>query len=339
MAYHFPFTTEDRSIMEELREFIPQKIFDFHAHIQGVADRHNETPEFYKNGPGLVSIRDWRQSFGEIFQDPALTGGLFFPGTFPFADTSASNNYLLEELERTPGCKGLILVSPKDAPDSIIKYLKHPQVAGVKPYYMYSTEADTLQSSIKGFFPEWMWEIAGRHKSIVMMHLMRDKGVSDPVNITHIRDMCLRFPSLKLVLAHVARSFHAPNVRGIDQIMDLPNVWFDMSAICESEPIKYLMDKVGSERLMWGSDFPLSHMRTRAVTAGSGFIWLDETCFQQEDHPFARLTLLSLESLRALKYAVEACDLNKKQIQGIFYENAIRLLNMDNLTYQTQVAD
>ena len=331
LMYDFRYRANDFELAKTL-SFLPEKIFDFHAHIQGAPDRNGQTPGFYTGGPGLVSIADWRKGFADLFQCSSFTEGLFFPGVFLHADTRSSNNYLVEELEKNPGSRGLVLVSPSDSEEVIRSFLAHPQVVGMKPYYMYTTEPDMLQTSIRGFFPEWMWRVAGDTGSIIMMHLMRDKAVADPLNIAEIREMCTRYPSLKLILAHVGRSFHSPNVKGIDQVSDLPNVWYDMSAVCEPEAMIYLLKKLGSSRLLWGSDFPLSHMRARPVTIGSGFIWIEETAINPDEHPFASLTMLSVESLRALQNACEITGLNRGEIDNIFYGNAMKIINLNTQT-------
>lgn len=328
MSYDWSVDSSGQGIVQEIIQALPKRIFDIHAHTQRVVDLTGDLPAFWPGGPVSVGIDEWSEAYSKIFKGLQLEGGLFFPGTFPLANGITSNQDLIEQLEATPNNRGLILVKPGDDRDEVIRWLQHPQIVGMKPYYMFSTEQPVLQSSIKGFFPEWLWQIAHEFRSVVMMHLVRDKAVSDPGNLGEIRAMCTDYPGLKLVLAHVARSFHYPNVKGIVQLTGLDNVYFDMSAICESEPIHYLLKRWGSTKLMWGSDFPISHLKARAVTVSNGFAWLDEDFCDWKNNPFGKPTLLTIESLRALLTAIDQLDMGAEELDNIFYANAMKLLGM-----------
>ena len=45
--------------------------------------------------------------------------------------------------------------------------------------------------------------------------------------------------------------------------------------VCESGALEAIINTFGHERLLYGSDFPVTHARGRAVTLGDSFHWLD----------------------------------------------------------------
>ena len=48
----------DRGITEELQQFLPDRIFDAHAHIYRVADLSAKS-EFEAEGPGEITVDVW----------------------------------------------------------------------------------------------------------------------------------------------------------------------------------------------------------------------------------------------------------------------------------------
>ncbi len=90
-----------------------------------------------------------------------------------------------------------------------------------------------------------------------------------------LRNAILRYPEMKFVICHLL----APQLgdgellkRSLEKLR-LPNVWFDLAALClNSKPetypyptareyVKYGVDIVGADRLMWGSDMPSAMTR------------------------------------------------------------------------------
>ena len=135
-------------------------------------------------------------------------------------------------------------------------------IGGFKCYHCYSARADTQQSYIDEFLPDWTWQVADERGWFIMLHIVRDPALDDPENQRQIREKCERFPNAQLILAHAARGFHGPNTtRSIASLRGLSNVWFDTSAICEAEPMVAILDEFGPRRLLYGSDFPVSPQR------------------------------------------------------------------------------
>lgn len=324
------FNEYDSTAAEKLREFIPAILFDIHAHIYRKIDLNLAGPSVFKNGPAEVTVDVWRTQLAHFLPGGKMVGGLFFPTPTANLNLKSANDFLISQVKNEDKSRGLLMVSPEMNAEDLYSLLKQSGIVGMKPYHTFSKEIPTWTSSIFGFFPEWQMKIANEHDSIVMLHLVKNMSIADPENIKDIRDISIRYPRMKLVLAHAARSFHSPHAKeGIKSLRGLDNIWFDLSGICETEALMVILKEFGPRRLMWGSDFPVSQIRGKSITVGDGFAWLDERLCKWAKAEFANPTLVGIESLRAMKMAAEEFGLNKSDVQDIFYNNAIRLLNRD----------
>ena len=88
----------------------------------------------------------------------------------------------------------------------------------------------------------------------------------------------------------------------------------------------------GHDRLMYGSDFPVTHSRGRAVTLGDSFLWVNNDVATLKasyaETGAVRTALVAVEAMRALKVACDNLKLTPLQVQDIFYGNAARLYNL-----------
>lgn len=330
MVSNWEYNEYDKSASDALDAFLPAAIFDVHAHLYRVSDLNIQRTGLLGEGPEEVGVAAWREHAGRQIGLHRLTGGLFFPMPTPACNIDRANDFLFCQLAMAENCRGLILVSPKDSPEKVAKDLGRDQVAGFKPYHVFSGAGDSFQSEITSYLPEWVWQMADGRGAVIMLHLVRDKALMDPGNQKVIQRMCSRYPGVKLVLAHAGRGFNGLNtVYGVDALRELTNIWFDTSGICESAALKAIIKAFGPRRLMWGSDFPISEIRGRCVSIGDGFIWLqNDTVVWDKISPACHPILVGLESLRAVNEAAEDLRLSKKDLQDIFCSNALNLLGV-----------
>ncbi len=330
MPGNWDFTTLDERIAAELDGFLPARVFDAHAHVCRVRDLPAPAPPLLRDGPRNVTPRVWRARVGRQVGRHRLAGGLLMSYPMPGADVTALNRRLLADLERAPDCRAAVLVAPDCRPEEIEALVEHPRVVGLKPYHVFARRRQTMNATPGEFLPRWAWRLADRRGLTIVMHLVRHGALADRGNQRELREMCLRHPGARVMLAHAARGFHAPNTaRGVAAVAALENVWFDTSGICEAAPLVAVLGACGPRRLLWGSDFPVSEIRGRCVTVGDGFMWLDPSSVDwAANRALGRPTLVGLESLRALREAVEIAGLTGGEVRDIFYDNARRLFGL-----------
>lgn len=201
---------------------------------------------------------------------------------------------------------------------------------GLKCYHVYSSCRSTFESRIEEFLPEAQVQVAHEEGLSITLHLVRPRALADDANQTTIRRYCQRYRNMRLFLAHAARGFCPHHtIAGISALQGLDNVWFDTSAVTDSGAIEAIIQTFGHNRVLYGSDFPVSHQRGRCVGLGDSFLWIsaDNTHL---DVPYGKLelALVGHESLRTLRVAAMALRLTDSQVEDIFHGNATRLFGL-----------
>ncbi len=324
------FNSEDKKAYDDLDSFVPNEVFDAHAHIYRAEDLGIEEESYLKTYDE-VGIEVWEQKQRDVFTDREL-GALVFPFPTPDCDVKAANEYLIEQLEeqnkKGGNFRGLMLLDPDLGEEYARQCLQCPHIAGFKPYYYYSSIEPKFQSPIEGFLPEWACRLADELGLVITLHMVKDDALFDPENQGFIKQMCRKYTNMKLILAHAARGFFAPNtVKAIEGLRGLKNVWFDSSAVCETAALRAILMQFGPGRLMYGSDFPVSQARDRYVVFGNSF----KGCAGGGDGTELigqRPIKLGLESLRALLQAADEFGLDEADLKDIFHNNAARLLGL-----------
>lgn len=330
MSSDWEWNGTDEQAALSLQQALPARVFDAHAHLYDQAHLGRPAPSLTVGGPTVAGVREWRASLDRQLGPDRVAGGLLFPYPTETCDLAASNAFLLEELRRAPDCRGLLLVGPALSRADVEPFLANRGVAGFKPYHLLGTVKPTFQAPIPSFVPEWTWELADERGLVITLHMVRDRALSDPANQKEIRALCLKYPRARLVLAHAARGFHAPNtVRGLQALAGLENVWFDSSGICQAQALRAVLEAVGPWRLMWGSDYPVNEKRGTCVTVGDGFAWINPAAVDSRpDSPGLATWPVGLENLRALLEAADDFGLSARDLEDIFCDNARRLLGL-----------
>jgi glutamate-1-semialdehyde 2,1-aminomutase len=314
---------------KNLESFLPDKIFDSHAHLYEL--RHWISPGGLAKGPAIVSFEEYQRQI-EWLIPRRRTSALFFGVGFDDRLFADSNEFVSKEVAKDRDSRGLLVVSPRQDPDQVRAELKRLNFVGLKVYHSFSLRRPTWDSEVKDFLTEEHVRVAHEEGLLITLHMVKSRALADPVNQRQIREYCQKYPNIRMVLAHGARGFNPfHTIEGIPALKGLRNVWCDASGVTEAGGIEAIIETLGHDRLLWGSDYPISHMRGRCVAIGDEFVWLYEDTLNWDTvssvgkiRPF----FVGHESLRALKLAAQRLRLSDSQIEGIFYHNARRLLGI-----------
>ena len=323
-----PFELEALKILEE---FLPDKIFDAHAHIYDNRNMPGSGSEdFY-------TPASYRKDMAQILGNPSVIKLMAIPMPHktmgdPSSDTLAKTDaYILRQLEQDADTVGEVMVYPGETAEHLAARFVHPRLAGIKCYHTLIQRPDTFQADIAEFLPESAWEVAQEKKLAITLHMVRDKALSDPRNMAYIKTMTKRYPDAKLILAHAARSFAVwTGLESVTELAGYDNIWFDLAAICESPVTFQILKKVSKERCMWGTDYPLVMPKGKAFSLADSFYWL----YQREiDHFTSNVPIhawpIAVENLMAARQACIMADLTQKEVEDLFYNNAARLFGTD----------
>lgn len=323
------FTDADRALMERwIDPFLPDRIFDAHAHLFCVDHfAPGATPDHLRGAPPQLGLAEYRHYIGWIHPQGRTVGGLFFGLAFT-GQRDANNDFVAEQVAGDPAAFGQMIVPPEMEADYVRQEVKRGKFVGLKCYHtMAKVDDPTWQAPVEVYLPEEHVRIAHEENLSITLHMVRERALADPVNQAAIRRYCERYPNMRLILAHAARGFNPwHTIEGIQSLRGLSNVWFDTSAVTEAGAFEAIVETMGHERLLYGTDFHVSHLRGRCVAIGDSFHWIyaDEMDLD-ERHTHLRPVLIGIESLRSLLLACRRLKLSDRQIEDLFFGNARQL--------------
>lgn len=325
--------SRDDALLDSLKSFLPTSIYDIHAHLH---DSRFYSADAWPmlTGVSPLGCEQHRASIHRILRRTGQTAtvcGLYFPLPHAGANRSSVNTWLTEEVQSSGGTasRSLVLAAPADGADALAKQLKIPGVCGFKVYHCYASSRPSTEAIIEEYAPDWMWELLDDVGGVLMLHVVRDAAMADEANQRSLTRLCKRFPRVHVILAHVARSFNQHHARaGLRAVAPLNNVVVDTSVICDASTFSDAIEILGIDRILWGSDFPVSDFRGRCVTVGNGFHWMyAESDERIPTDGFESLaSLIGLESLVALHNACDRAALSSDDLELLFNSNARRVL-------------
>ena len=222
------------------------RTYDVHVHLGAKKALKRISPENQKL-PAYQNAREqpW-EKFRRIAERKSVEKALVFP--FPFSELPVreANEYVLESCRRNQDLF-IPLVLPDDP-----AYLSDvaSNIAGVKEHFYLTRGTDPKQ-----FFP--VYEFLEQAGKLLLTHPVWSERVS---RVQMIRK---QFPRLTIILAHAGRKqpFTGQEVLMVAQEL-VPkkrrpgNLLFDTSTIRDPQVISQLVDYVGPDNVLFGSDSP-----------------------------------------------------------------------------------
>ena len=321
-----PANDTDREFFQrELESFLPDRVFDAHSHL---LKEGTNTWQF----PGIPANIGYEETqfFIQDLQPRRKYAALYLPGfSAELKDKlPEANAWMGEQLAKTRDCVGAFFVKPEDDPEWVRQEVRRLKLHGLKCYHIMSPTKPTFESEIPNYLPERLIKVAHEEGWFITLHMVKQRAVADAGNQYWIRRYCELYPNMKLILAHSARGFQpAHNLEGLESLKGLDNLFFDSSANCEPMAHQAIIRILGHKRLMYGSDFPISHLRGRSLSINDYFLWI------YEDSPVwgtgpnqVQPVLVGLEHLRSMKWACWSERLTDSQVEDVFWNNAAGLL-------------
>ena len=324
-AEYYMHSDEDRKILEKINAFLPERIFDAHAHLYRteLLQRTASIKEEYGTADANRFFADAKPLYGG-----RPVQALFLP--WPAVELrdpvvrNQINAWMVQQLEAAQGCAAEAFVLPTDTAEDVRSLLIHPRIRGFKCYFN-SRPENNGESDIADFLPESAWQVANEKGLFITLHMMKTLSPADPVNVAYILDKTKQYPNAKLILAHCGRGFAAWTIlETARKLKGIPNLYYDMAAICEPAQMFEVIRQAGVDHVMWGTDYPLCQLRSRPFSGGFGTFWMGKN-----QHPSMPCALMGAESLFAFYQASLMLDLSRESVEDIFYNNAVRLFGLD----------
>ncbi len=331
------FTDVDREfVARHVEPYLPDRVFDAHAHL--FSQNHyaaGSVPAHLTGAPVDLGIDRYREYSEWLHPNRRVKGGLFFGLAFQ-GDRAANDNFVADEVRKGQeagfAARGQMLIAPEMDAEFVRAEVYRQGFVGLKPYHlMAKTDGTTFLAPVEEYLSEEHVRVAHEEGLTITLHMVRDRALADPVNQATIRRYCTQYPNMRLILAHAARGFNPwHTIEGIHSLEGLDNVWCDTSAVTEAGAFEVIVETLGHDKLLYGTDFHVSHLRGRCVAIGDSFHWLyAEEMNLGEKHTTLKPVLIGLESLRSVILAMHRLKLSDAQVEDIFYGNAAKMLRVE----------
>ena len=336
----FEVTEYDKKVYEEqLKDFLPKKIFDVHVHVwlNALVDERDEkdAPKRTVSWPGLVapenSLEDLQESFKLFFPDKECEALMFTSRR-----ASKANNDYVAEASRKSGWPALYYSHPEESADQIEERIREGHFLGLKGYLNLSPAyIPEKEVRIFDFFPHHQLERLNKMGGMMMLHIPRDGRLQDPVNLAQMIEIYKTYPNIRMIIAHIGRAYTEPDIGNAFEILreEAPNMVFDFTANCYDKAIEECIKFTGPKRTMFGSDLPILRMRTHRITEGGNYVNLvpkglygdvsgDRHMREVVGADAEKITFFMYEELLSFKRVAEKLGLTRQDVEDIMYNNA-----------------
>lgn len=316
---------------EELEGFVPERVFDAHCHLfdPDCVEDFTPVPDNYTT-IDLGRMREWS---GTVF--PGRTAHfLLLAKPHPRTVVAPYNRMLAREAGQDSCSRAHCLATPAYGVDNLERDIRQYGFQGVKVYRVFSVTGDVAECRIHEYFPHDQMELANQLGLWVTLHLAMGDSCADERNLKDLEEFTVRrYPNIKWILAHCARSFtYYPIQKAIDRLRDLPNLWYDLSAVTDVRPFVTLFKREKLDRLLYGSDgVDAISFHGQYITLGRAWqtFYADRSTLEFP-HCKGRPVMALYEQLLAIKHAADIAELSRGDLERIFWGNAAREFGIDD---------
>ena len=170
-----------------------------------------------------------------------------------------------------------------------------------------------------------------------MLHIPRNLRLRDPINLAQIMEIDEKYPNAKVIIAHVGRAYIPSDVGDAFEVLKhTKNIYFDFSANTSDFAMQKMIEAIGVDRIMFGTDMPFTKMRMYRIEENGTYVNVVprglyggiEGDVHMKESDESEITTFVYEELRALKRACERLGLTKEDVNKLMYENASKYFDI-----------
>lgn len=351
LCHVFTYKDIDRAFWaEHLEDWVPKKIIDAHIHfndprfqIEPVTEQMLKSSWVTEVSPSKPDAATAERCVNITLPGRDVTLVAFGQVDLGWEIEGSNEDIRIECLKRN--WHALAMVRPTWVAEQVDWLLSKPGVLGVKPYYSmmgYSKQGYNIHinAGIFDFMPHHQLEVLDARGAWLTLHVPKLERLGHPDNLRDIGEIRRRYPNIKLIIAHLGRSYTLPHAQeGLLPLVEDTGIFFDNSAVLNPAVHDLALRHIGPDRILYGTDNPVFYMRGRRQ-------WKGKTYINRTDYPFhfnaerespeieATYTLYMYEALKAIKDTCQELGFGTEQVEKIFYGNARRLI--DDVRARTQ---
>ena len=333
---------DEQFYSERIRDFLPERIIDIHTHVWLKSMKNRKgTQRGVVSWPSLVAdenpVEDLLETYKLLLPGKTVVP-LVFNSPTRGEDLDPLNRYVTESAAQH-NLPALMLSRPEWTGEQFERRLKDGNFLGAKPYLSFAPEGiPPDEICILDFIPRHQLEVLNKQKSILLLHIPRSKRLRDPVNLTQMRAIEERYPDIKLIIAHVGRAYCPGDVGDAFRVLAGTRMFFDISANTNETVFCRLIEAVGPERILFGSDLPITRMRMRRICENGIYINLvpegmygdvsgDRNMREVAGREAGKLSFFFYEEISAFLAASKKAGLTRCETDKVFYSNAAALVS------------
>lgn len=328
---------------ERLAGFLPERIIDIHAHVwlDSMISPSAQASNLLGSWPLRVakdnSIEDLFATYELLFDGKKLTP-LIFTHVIDKDNLDELNGYTAGCAEKH-GLGALAVTRPDWDREKFESVIRRGGFFGAKVYGTFAADyipADEIR--IFDFLPHHQLESLNKFGWIVMLHIPRTGRLKDPVNLAQLLEIEERYPKVKLIIAHIGRAYCPEDVGNAFEVLgQTRNMMFDFSANTNAEIFEKTIKTFGPQRILFGSDMPITRMRMRRVCENGNYINIvpqglygdvsgDKNMREVAGKEAQKLSFFIYEEIDAFRRVAEKTQLSRGDIEDVFYNNARQLI-------------
>jgi len=326
------YTATDAFIYDqEIRPYLPKRLFDAHTHLQ-LPEHHPdlETELPITKNPAyrridLPALRAWWQ----MLFPGARVGGLLLGMPTETCDIQEINRYL-GALPRQDDIRFSILTSPTISAEELERQIVTYRPHGLKPYMCFAQIPVHNHARITDMIPEAHIALGDKYGLAVTLHVAKPRGMADPDNLRDMNRLVKAYPRCQFILAHCGRCFITPNMEAtLVALTPADNLWFDTSAVCDIGVFLNLLTQYDRKRILFGTDLvTATGFRGTYMRMGMSWDWYAENLLQRPGGMEIKATFATYENLCALCHALKFCKFSEAEREDLFFNNAARLFQL-----------
>ncbi len=323
-------TDHDRKVFqEELKPFLPKRIFDAHVHIVDrrtfLPDHVSEPKSCYNKFGGEHTLETCRRIYEEMLPGIEVSFNCFGSPTDDVDREKAAS--IGNDNRRIFGMR---LLSPDDPAELVERSVAENRLVGFKPYPDLAAAAcgkAVPDVEVKDMFSAEQLALIDRKKLICTVHIPRRGRLADPLNRKQMVELCEKCPGGTFIFAHIGRAYFMKNVVGmLDSLAKCPNAWMDTAMVNHAGVMRYAFDHFPLERMVFGSDAPIAFLHGKSVEINDSYAYL-----MGEDY---RIGTAIFDSEGAVDFApfyyeqlraVLECGLSRGSLEKFLFKNAFGL--------------
>ena len=176
----------------------------------------------------------------------------------------------------------------------------------------------------------------------MQLHIARPKRLADPVNYIQLLEIEQNYPNLQLIVAHLGRAYANEDIGdALDYLKNTEKTVWDFTANTNDWVMEQVLERFGSDRFIYGSDFPIFRMKSRRTVENG--IYINEIpqgqfpyeAIKGDSHmreiPFPeadKITFFIYEEINACRLACQRMGLTKEDVEKIFWSNSARIFGV-----------